>query len=378
MRLALYMLCALAFWWAGAVREDVACLALAVGMVVVGAAMVALARLSARGVTCRVRAEQPRARRGETARMTLTLENASRLPVGTFELTASVGWAGGQQQERALELAGTASARSELSVPLDVACPHCGLVRAQATSVTTHDPLGLVRVRMRPAQAAASVLVLPERRGGVRVVGCAELRDATSSTSAAAQAGGQEPPDVADVRAWRPGDALHSVHWKLSARSAGTMVKLYDQAPRMGLELRCNLDAHVDGDDNAQHKPTPDETDALLEAAADLSDALLAAGIPHRVSWGAGPACACDVTCPRDVDDCCCELVLRATTGSPSATDEPAPVSRETCNDAPCLDLDYTLKLTVNGRVIADLAPTSGDVRVVDLTGVTREACHES
>lgn len=374
MRLVLYILCALAFWWAGSVRGDVAYMALACGMVVVGACMVALARVSARGVTCDVRAERPRARRGETARMTLTLRNGSRLPAGTFELTASVSWAGGQQQERPLELAGTASARSELSVPLDIACTHCGVVRTRVTSVTTHDPLGLSRVRVGPAQAGSNVLVLPARRGGVRVVGVSEVQDAAPSASAVGREGSQEPPDVADVRAWRPGDALHSVHWKLSARSAGTMVKLYDQAPRIGLELRCNLNTQDNGESSGTHAPTPEETDNLLEAAVDLSDALLKAGVPHRVTWGAGPACTHAVASAADVDAFCCELVLYADALVGMGVVAGAKPDRHATDDgAPCLELDYTLKLTFNGRMIADLAPTPGSTRVVDLGRIIRE-----
>ena len=373
MRLALYALTALAFWWVGSVRDDVACMALALAMVVVAACMAVLARVLARGVRTQVTSAHTEVRRGQNASFTLTLHNATHLPAGTFEMQAAVEWPGGQQLERTVDLTGTASARSELAVPLAARAAHCGVLRAEVRSLTTHDPLGLVRARRRPRSAGASMLVLPARTLDVRVLGTAGLACATGATSMPAGRGGQEPPDVADLRGWRPGDALHSVHWKLSARTGETMVKLYEDEENLGLVLACRLDERKPGG-----SPSPDEVDALLEATHALSLALVDAGVAHRLTWGPGAGAGRSVASLADEESCMRELTLYATQDAWDACAEDA--CRETPHrqtDAPeylpHLDLGFDMKLKFRERVIANLAPAEGGTCVVDLTPLAQE-----
>lgn len=91
---------------------------------------------------------------------------------------------------------------------------------------------------------------------------------------------GQDKTEVFDLRGYRDGDTLKSVHWKLSARTDDLMVREashpadYDIAIIFGM---CNCDA----DDRAQ----TEVLNAAFSLLASVSAALLRQGAGHRVIY---------------------------------------------------------------------------------------------
>lgn len=85
---------------------------------------------------------------------------------------------------------------------------------------------------------------------------------------------GDDPSEVFDIRPYREGDRLRSIHWKLSARLGKLMTREFS------LPLDCSVLLVLE-----LLAPGPAELEAVLETAASVSHFLAANRIPHRIEW---------------------------------------------------------------------------------------------
>lgn len=204
--------------------------------------------------------------RGGEGRWLICVESPSALPLARLVLHLSEeNLFTGDRSRRRLTLDGVARRRPvEVLVP----APHCGLLELRADRIRVYDCLGLFvlpvprpkssRLLCRPVPLPAEPPVLPEGRGS------------RPSPDRAARLG---PGEDYDLRDYRPGDPMRSVHWKLSSKwdqlivreRAETLVPL----PLLTLDL-CG---------------PPDTLDPLLDRLLGLSQAMLRSQQPHGVLW---------------------------------------------------------------------------------------------
>lgn len=176
----------------------------------------------------------------------------------------------GQRQRGRFELTGVARrhpARTNASTE------HCGLLELRADKLRVWDCLGLFSLRLPPpAPARLLCLPLPVQADPPRIPEGAGQRPTPQN---AARRG---PGEDYDLREYRPGDPLRSVHWKLSSKWDQLIVK--ERAEAVTPLPLLTLDRFG----------TPGELDALLDRAAGMSRALLDAQQPHALLWldGAG------------------------------------------------------------------------------------------
>ena len=112
---------------------------------------------------------------------------------------------------------GLVSSRGELSLPTDF----CGQLICRVTRVECRDLLGLIRIR-RPCPAPAVSTVLP----------VAKAPDIPPDLDLALEAAVQLKPKYGggyseehDLREYRPGDTINSIHWKLSSKTDEVIVR---------------------------------------------------------------------------------------------------------------------------------------------------------
>ena len=86
---------------------------------------------------------------------------------------------------------------------------------------------------------------------------------------------GDDSTEVFDIREYRPGDKLHSVHWKLSSRRKEIMVKEYSLPINSNYSIIMDLTTC----DKNMHK----EVDAVIEVTMDLILKLQEQGINHQI-----------------------------------------------------------------------------------------------
>lgn len=137
-----------------------------------------------------------------------------------------------------------------------------------------YDLTGLAWIRKK-VNRSARVQVLPDIQPvSVRLTepvrsffGDAEVYDEDRA--------GQDTDEVFQIRSFRPGDRLQSIHWKLSAKMDNLMVKEYS------LPKACPVVLFLD----AQRGGTGQSGQRYLRLAAGLSFSLMDAGCPHYAAW---------------------------------------------------------------------------------------------
>lgn len=209
--------------------------------------------------------------RGGEAQWAVGIDTPGSLPIAriTLRLTEE-NLLTGQRQRARLKLTGVARRRPSRA---DAVTDHCGLLELRAERARVCDYLGLFSLRL-PAPAPARLLCrpIPAQAEPPHIPEGAGARPMAQN---AAQPG---PGEDYDLREYRPGDPLRSVHWKLSSKWDELIVKERGEtaAPLPLLTL--------------DRFGAPEALDGLLDRATGMSRALLGVQRPHNLLWldGAG------------------------------------------------------------------------------------------
>ncbi len=228
-------------------------------------------------------------RRGDESPVEVTLSNRSRLPVALFRMKLSCSQPHDEARPSVLEVYGALSGRRRVQVPITPDAPHCTLLDIGMVRLGARDPLGLFSVH-RSLTSSVHIAVLP--RGGSPIGPAVEQGSGATPGDANKTHESAEPPDVQDVRAWQPGDALHRVHWKLSARIGELQTRLYVDNDEVAAIVLLDPADRGDHEQDEEHLPAPHrltevETDAWYEAVANTLEGLSTAGLAYEVLWTA-------------------------------------------------------------------------------------------
>lgn len=137
-----------------------------------------------------------------------------------------------------------------------------------------YDLTGLAWIHKK-VNRSAGVQVLPDIQPvGVRLTepvrsffGDAEVYDENRA--------GQDTDEVFQIRPFRPGDRLQSIHWKLSAKMDDLVVREYSLPRACPVVLFLDYQKGKKGQDGRRY----------LRLAAGLSFSLMDAGCPHYAAW---------------------------------------------------------------------------------------------
>ena len=217
-----------------------------------------------------------------------------------------------------------------LPKPLAAPTEHCGLLELRADKVKVYDCLGLFSRRLEPP-APARILCrpIPARCEPVEVPDSKGARPDHKNTSR------RGPGEDYELREYRPGDPLRSVHWKLSSKWDELIVREREDTV-IPLPL-LTLDRFG----------TPEELDRLLDRVTGMSRAMLSVQRPHAVLWldQTGEPQFRPVSDEREYTECLLELLSR-----------PAPLS------GPALDQYPDLPRVLDGPVFrVHITPEGGD-----------------
>ena len=152
---------------------------------------------------------------------------------------------------------------------LELATPHCGRLVCRAERAWTCDLLGLFPLPI-PTGRPAAVLILPpdmEQALPERLLG------GGPGGGALLPRPGGGPGEDYDLRDYRPGDPLRSVHWKLSSKRDELVVRETLEPRQTTLVLTYD------------HFGAPAALDQTFARLCALSRALLERGRPHHIQW---------------------------------------------------------------------------------------------
>ena len=217
---------------------------------------------------CRVElAAQPAALdRGETGGWSLAVRTPRDFPLARLSLRLRrENLLTGRQETARLSLTGVAR---RLPETLAASTQHCGLLELRAEKVKVCDYLGLLTLRLKPPVPARIVCrPIPAQCQPV------EVPDGKGVRPSAKNASRRGPGEDYDLREYRPGDPLRSVHWKLSSKWDELIVREREDAVTPLPLLTIDRFGQ------------PEELDKLLDRLTGMSRAMLSVQRPHAVLW---------------------------------------------------------------------------------------------
>ena len=224
------------------------------------------ARLTAR---CGQRLSSVSVPRGEKVTLRVAAEHRCLLPVSGIR---GVFWYNGQAQEFLFPIRPFHA--QERRLPLDAR--HVGIYEAGLQKVSVADIFGLFRFRVPVDREGSSLTVLP------RPFDIEKPRMVLGDEGSVVLARSQEDynaPD--DVRAYRTGDAMKRIHWKLSSRKRELLVRRFEMPapPDTLILLDCN--EPLGGENVEEGKECL--RDAMCETAVAVARMQMEDGSPVRL-----------------------------------------------------------------------------------------------
>ena len=199
---------------------------------------------------------------GQDAQFTLQPSSVSRLPVSCCRLHLLVCDAvGGTQQAEWLTLAGT------LCFSLRVDTRHAGQQTFRVDRARVYDALGLVGLPLQ-LPAACSIAVEPEPLEPAELPNLSQFQYRSYHPK---PGGGFS--EIHDLREYRPGDSLHEIHWKLSAKTDKLIVREAEEPDRGLIVLSFDFSG------------SRTQLDSTLRQLLWLSGWLTDREVVHQIDW---------------------------------------------------------------------------------------------
>ena len=218
---------------------------------------------------CRQHLNTPAVFRGQTAQLTLRARHRCPLPVAP--LTAELSYA---RQQTDCIFGAAPFATHEQHLPLTAR--HVGLYDTQITRLIARDLFGLFEMKKRPKAQDAALAVMP------RPFDIEKPHITLGDDGSAALARSQEDYNAPeDLRAYRPGDAMKRIHWKLSTRKRELLVRRFETPAPPDTLILLDCSAPRGGENIPEGKENL--RDALCETAVAVASLQMEDGSPVRL-----------------------------------------------------------------------------------------------
>lgn len=150
-------------------------------------------------------------------------------------------------------------------------------------TVTVYDFFRIFRVNIRMYNYR-SIYVMP-RRFALKKRPAAAVSD--SQTEVQKNIFGVERSDVAEIRAYLPGDQMKNIHWKLSSKTEELQVKHYTMNSGKTVYLFCDMKAHFDPQRDSSYAVDINEyaVDGVVELAVAAASREIMEGNTCVIAW---------------------------------------------------------------------------------------------
>lgn len=207
--------------------------------------------------------------RGENARLTLRAGHRCLLPIAPLAGQFAYD---GQISECVFPAAPFKAHERVTEIP----ARHVGQYGAGFQYVAVQDLFGFFRMKSRPREAVSVLTVLP------RPFEIEKPRFTVGDDGSAALARTQEDYNAPeDVRAYRPGDAMKRIHWKLSSRRRELLVRRFETPAPPDTLILLDCDTPLGGENVIEGKECL--RDALCETAVAIARLQMEDGSPVRL-----------------------------------------------------------------------------------------------
>lgn len=183
----------------------------------------ALTFYTVRRLKVTLRPRKPVVELGDPLRFVLLLENTGIVPASrcVFRLRCGGGY---NENDQKIRLTASVGARKKQELEAVLKCDCVGLTECEILKGSVSDLLNLFRFRIA-ARTRTSVAVLPPVYPAAVFTGEWESVGPELGEDCDPDKGGENPSEVFQIRPYREGDRLRSIHWKLSARADDLIVR---------------------------------------------------------------------------------------------------------------------------------------------------------
>lgn len=205
----------------------------------------------------------------------IEIQTKSRIPLPQIQVKMKVRNLFYPQEEQII-LRGMADGKSRTRLKTAISGEHCGPMLLEIQEVQVYDIFRLFSKKI--AVPGKEVLaVLPEYYTA-DITLQENMKDfLAESEEYDKNKPGDDPLEIFQVREYRSGDRMQSIHWKLSARTDDLMVKEYSLPT--GTPVVLFLDMRYQSGENYGY------LDEFIESGLAVSQGLLEAGCEHYVVW---------------------------------------------------------------------------------------------
>lgn len=217
----------------------------------------------------------PVAEKGDQIQMQVNIKRGLPLPVGQIDLqTRCISGFTNQQKEEQLVVDHNGSVNNKIIY--DIYGYHCGKVKIAIDSVRMKDIFGIFSLNKK-INLTKEITFLPKIYETMVEVSEGVRHFAGETEEDEPEAAGSDHSQIYQIRPYRPGDRLQTIHWKLTARNGELFVREAGEPICLAVGIFMDLYAAFEDEMN--------NTEALIEAALSVSNALLEQNCRHFICW---------------------------------------------------------------------------------------------
>ena len=230
-----------------------------------------------RKVKVSIRVSVPVAEKNQAVDVDILVDNQSGMPLLCGKLYLKV--RNYYHKGTALEKVRIQSPRkSKTSCRCRLSSGNCGKLSIAVGRVYTGDPLGIFYLPVSISKRQESLSVMPVIQPMELDIDKRDWEILLDSDEYDTTRGGEDPSEVFQIRSYRRGDRMQSIHWKMTARSEDLMVKEFSRPLYCAVVMFLDMRA-------AQNGSGFDNADEYLERVLAVSSGLMEAECRHMVVW---------------------------------------------------------------------------------------------
>lgn len=205
----------------------------------------------------------------------IEIDNKSRIPAAQIRAEVRIRNRFYQSEEK-LILQGMAAGKGKTRLSTTISSTLCGPVILETTDLRISDLFRLSK-RKLSFKGKETLAVMPELYEASVLVQESTRDFFVESEEYDKKKAGDDPSEVFQIREYRGGDRMQSIHWKLSARTDELMVKEYSLPIGCAVVLFLDMEYHP--------KEGYAYLDEFIEAGIAVSQGILNAGCEHYIVW---------------------------------------------------------------------------------------------
>ena len=198
-----------------------------IGMIIAGIADATVFFVCSRRIKANIFVEKKEVSVGENIELLFKIDNPTILFINYLLLKVSVK-NGFESKDYKMKLRGAAKSCGETVISQKIKSSHTGKIVISANVIKIHSFLGLCKRKLK-TQNLGYVFVFPNSYNDYSNMDLSVKIEDEDNVRYRTDIPGQDKSEVFDVREYREGDDMKSIHWKLTSKKDVMMVKTFSE-----------------------------------------------------------------------------------------------------------------------------------------------------